>query len=72
MSCQSLQDLTNASRWNAEKKINGDEKKDHKGEDEGHQLKTPTGPLQLLQVIIIITNIIFLPLIILYVTHYLL
>ena len=52
--------LTNASRWNAEKKINGDEKGDHKGKDEGHQLGTPTGPLQLLQVIVIITNIIFL------------
>ncbi|RWR80953.1 protein MAIN-LIKE 2 [Cinnamomum micranthum f. kanehirae] len=42
--------LTNASRWNAEKKIDGDQKDDDTGKDEGHQLKTPTGPLQLLQI----------------------
>ena len=52
--------LINVTRWNAEKKIDEEENDDYKGEDEGHHRRTPTGPLQLLQVIVIITNIIWL------------
>ena len=28
--------LANASRWSVEKKIDGEKKNDHKGEDKGH------------------------------------
>ena len=57
--------LANATRWNKEKtkvgeegeKEQGEEGHPGHGEEEGHQLRTPTGPIQLLQVLVLILNV---------------
>ena len=49
--------LTNASRWGPEKLVAVEEGKDKQGELEGHLCRTPTGPLQLLQVFILIVTV---------------
>ena len=49
--------LTNASRWGSEKIVDVEEGKDKQGELEGHLCKMPTGPLQLLHVILLIMNV---------------
>ena len=57
--------LKNATWWNKEKTEVGEEEKKEQGlegknehrEDEGHQLRTPTGPLLLLLVLVLILNV---------------
>ena len=49
--------LTNASWWGPKKIVAVEERKDKHCELEGHLCKMPTGPLQLLHVILLIMNV---------------